>query len=170
MAAKATVEELKQFKLFRKLETDELRYLAQNLEAREYKKDEVIYREKDIPSVLYLVQKGGVEITKMVPTGHRQVISIILSGQFFGELSFFESRRHAAQARATADCKLLLLHRFVYDEIEKAQPLLAHKLLKEIILILGKNLDNMNDTFLEIINFAFYSAGAGKIENPEQED
>ena len=92
----------------------------------------------------------------MVSTGHRQVISIIRSGQFFWELSFLETRRHAAQARATTDCGCLLLHRFFFDEIEKKQPRLSHKHLMEMILILSRILDTMNDTFLQIIDYAFY--------------
>ena len=56
MPGKITTKELRQFKLFRQLETDEVRYLAQNLEARKYRKDQVIYGEDDIQGVLYLVQ------------------------------------------------------------------------------------------------------------------
>jgi CRP-like cAMP-binding protein len=170
MLTKTSLEELTKIPLFQQLRTDELRFLTQHLEEREYKKDEVVYSENEIPGVLYLVQHGAVEITKKTPTGHRQVISMILTGQFFGELSFFEGRRHAARARATADCRLLLLPRFVYDEIEREQPLLVHKLLREMILTISTNLDAMNDMFLQMINYAFYGGKAGKIDIPGQAD
>jgi CRP-like cAMP-binding protein len=164
------IEALKAIPLFSKLSADELRYLAQKLEEREYKKEGVIYKEEDVPGILYLVQDGAVEITKQAPGGHRQVIATIRAGQFFGELSFFEGRRHGALARTTADSRLLFLHRFVYDEMEREQPLLVHKLLREIILTISLNLDAMNDTFLQMINYTFYGGRAGKIENPGKED
>lgn len=171
MLAKTTLEELKQFPLFSQLTVDELRYLVQKLEEREYKKNEVIYKEEDLPGILYLVQKGSVEITKKTPSGHRQVIATIPSGQFFGELSFFVSRRHASRAKATADGRLLFLHRFVYDEMETEQPPLVHRLLREIILKMSSNLDSMNDLFLQTINYTFYGGGkAGKIDQPGEED
>lgn len=171
MLSKTTIEELKQFQLFSKATDDELRYLVQNLEEREYKKNEVIYKEDEIPGIFYLVQKGSVEITKKTPSGHRQVIATIPAGQFFGELSFLVDRRHASRAKATADVRLLLLQRFIYDEMERQQPALAHKLLREIILRISFNLDTMNDMFLQTINYTFYGGGkAGKIEDPEQED
>ena len=148
MLTKTTIEALKQFPLFSDLTIDELRYLHQNLEEREYKKNEVIYKETEIPGIIYLVQRGSVEITKKTPSGHRQVIATISAGQFFGELSFFVSRRHASRAKATADGRLLLLHRFFYDEMEKQQPGLVHKLLREIILKMSANFVSMNEMFL----------------------
>lgn len=171
MLTKTTIEELKQFQLFSQLTIDELRYLVQKLEEREYKKNEVIYKEDEIPGILYLVQRGSVEITKKTPSGHRQIIATVSAGQFFGELSFFVSRRHASRAKVTADGRVLFLHRFVYDEMEKEQPPLVHKLLREIILKMSANLDAMNDLFLQTINYTFYGGGkAGKIESPGQED
>jgi CRP-like cAMP-binding protein len=164
------IDRLQQIPLFRELTADEVRYLARNLEEREYKKDQVIYNEGEIPGILYMVQQGAVEITKKTPTGHRQVIAMILTGQFFGELSFFEDHWHTARAKATTDSRLYLLHRFVYDEMEKEQPLLVHKLLREIILVMSANLDTMNDMFLQMIHYAFYGGRAGKIEMPRQED
>jgi len=117
---------------------------------------------------LYIIQQGAVEITKKTPTGHRQVIAVIQSGRFFGELSFFEKRRHAARAQAVEDSRLVVLSKFIYDEMEKEQPLLAHKLLREIILVMSANLDSMNDMFLQMIHYAFYGGKAGKIELSEE--
>ena len=171
MLTKTSIDELKQFQLFSEATDGELRYLVQNLEEREYKKNEVIYKEDGVPGIFYLVQKGVVEITKKTPSGYRQVIATIPGGQFFGELSFLVSRRHASRAKATADVRLLLLNRFIYDETEKLQPALAHKLLREIILRISLNLDTMNDMFLQTINYTFYGGGrAGKVEDSEEED
>jgi CRP/FNR family cyclic AMP-dependent transcriptional regulator len=166
MLTMTTVEQLQQIPMFRELTADEVRYLARKLEEREYKKDEVIYREGETPGILYMIQHGAVEITKKTPTGHRQVIAILLTGQFFGEISFLENRQHAARAKATVDSRLFQLHRFVYDEMEKEQPLLVHKLLHEIILVMSANLDAMNDMFLQMIHYVFYGGKAGKMEMP----
>jgi hypothetical protein len=54
--------------------------------------------------------------------------------------------------------------------MEKEQPLLVHKLLREIILVVSANLDAMNDMFLQMIHYAFYSGKAGKIKMPGQEN
>ena len=44
MIAKTKIEELKQIPLFGQLSVDELQYLARNLEERECKKEEVLYK------------------------------------------------------------------------------------------------------------------------------
>ena len=54
--------------------------------------------------------------------------------------------------------------------MEKEKPLLVHKLLREIILMVSANLDSMNDMFLQMIHYAFYGGKAGKIEMPEEKE
>jgi CRP-like cAMP-binding protein len=166
MPTKITTQELKRIPLFKELSEDELAYLSQQLEEQEYRHDSLIYQESDLADHLYIVQKGAVEITKPVPTGHRQVIAMILAGRFFGELSFFGKRPHGARARATVDTRLFLLHRFVYDRMEKERPALVHKLQREIVLVVSANLDSMNEMFLQMIHYAFYGGKAGQIEMP----
>jgi CRP/FNR family transcriptional regulator len=170
MLKKTTPEVLKGILFFRDLTKEELKRLAGDLEERDCKKGETIYQEGDIPGLLYVIQKGAVEITKQTPTGHRQVIARKETGHFFGELSFFEKRRHSARAKALEDTRLILLNKFVYDELERDQPLLVHKLLREIILTVTANLDAMNDMFLQMIHYAFYGGKAGKIEMPEEKE
>ncbi len=170
MLKKTTLEELKAITLFREFTGDEIRHLAKDLDERDYKKGETVFQEGDVPGVLYVILKGAVEITRKTPSGHRQVIARKESGHFFGELSFFEKRRHSAQARALEETRLVLLNRFAYDELEKEHPLLVHKMLREIILCLSANLDSMNDMFLQMIHYAFYGGKAGKIKMPEEKE
>jgi len=164
------VEQLQQIPMFRELTAEEVRYLARKLEERDYKKDEVIYREGETPGMLYMIQHGAVEITKKTPTGHRQVIAVILAGQFFGESCFLENRPHAARAKATVDSRLFQLQRSVFDEMEREQPFLVQKLLREIILVMSANLDAMNDMFLQMIQHVFYGGKAVKNEIHGQRD
>lgn len=166
MISGVTLADLKKITLFRDCSDDELRFLSRDLELKECKKGETIFQEGEIPGLLYIVQKGAVEITKKTTGGHRQTIAMIQAGRFFGELSFFGKRRHAAQALALEETRLILLNRFTYDELEKEQPLLVHKLLREIILVMGANLDSMNEMFLQMIHYAFYGGKAGKVDLP----
>jgi len=170
MLKKTTLEELKGIPFFGELTWEELRHLAQDLEERDYKKGETLFKEGDVPGPLYVIQQGAVEITKKTPTGHRQVIARKETGHFFGELSFFEKRRHSATAKALEDTRLVLLNKFTYDDLEKEKPLLVHKLLREIILTVSANLDSMNDMFLQMIHYAFYGGKAGKIEMQEENE
>lgn len=167
MTVKTELDEVHRNALFRTLTEDEVRYLARGMEERDYKKGDAVFEEEEIPGLLYVVQKGAVEITKKAPSGHRQVIAVVQPGRFFGELSFFGNRRHGARALALEPTRLLLLSRFFYDELERDQPLLVHKLLREIILVMSANLDSMNDMFLQMIHYAFYGGKAGRVDLSE---
>ncbi|HEY4485161.1 MAG TPA: cyclic nucleotide-binding domain-containing protein [Nitrospiria bacterium] len=167
MLTRTKIEAMKGIPLMREMTAEELGWLARTMEERDFKKDEVIFGEGEVPGLFYIILDGEIEITKKTSAGHRQVIAILKEGRFFGELSFFEKRRHSAQALAMRETRLLMLHKFNYDELEKEQPLLIHKMLREIILVLSANLDSMNDLFLHMIHYAFYGGKAGAIEMPE---
>ncbi len=166
MRTQTSLKKFEGIPLFQELTEDELRYVAKDLVEREYKSRDVIYKESEMPGLLYIVQEGTVEITKKAPTGHRQVIATNQPGQFFGELSFFGKRRHSARAQAKSDLRLVLLHRFAYDELEKEHPPVVHKLLRAIILVMSTNLDNMNDMFLQLIHYTFYGGKTAMVEMP----
>lgn len=170
MLNRTSHDDLRRTAIFREMTEDELRYLSRLMDERDYKKGELIYQEDEVPHLMYIVLEGAVEITKKTPSGHRQVLAMIEAGQFFGELSFFENRRHAARARASEATCLVLLNKSAYNEAEKDRPLLVHKLLREIIMVISNKLDSMNDLFLQMIHYAFYGGKAGKVEMPGQED
>lgn len=170
MLKHATEQDLKQISLFHELSQEELRHLARNLDERAYKKGDNIYGEGDAPGNLYIVVQGSVQIAKKTPAGHRQVLAVIGPNHFFGELSFFEKRRHEARARAQEATRIITLNRFSYDEMEKAHPLLVHKMLREIILAVSQRLDSMNDTFLQMVHYIFYGGKAGRVAMSDEED
>lgn len=168
MLTKATIEDLRFIQLFRGLNEEELRYLARDLDVHDYKKDEIIYQEGDISDSLYIVQRGRVEITKKVPTGHRQVIAVKEADSFFGEISFFENRQHGSRAKALTETRIILLNKMTYYATERENPVLIHKLLREIIRVVSAHLENTNDMFLQMIHYAFYGGKSEEVEIPKE--
>ncbi len=72
----------------------------------ELKKNDVLCREGDIESDLYIVQEG--ELLVMVRK-NSQVIAVATLGQgeYIGELSFFDNRPRGADIVALGPCKLI---------------------------------------------------------------
>ncbi|MBI3994851.1 MAG: cyclic nucleotide-binding domain-containing protein [Nitrospirae bacterium] len=164
MLTRTTVEDLKRIPLFRETTGDELWALSSALTERDYRKGEFVYQEEEVSGVLYIIEKGSVEITREMPTGHRQVVARLRAGQFFGELSFFEKRRHAARAQLLENGRMILLNKYAYDEMEKERPPLVYKLLREIFLGVSANLESRNDLLLRMIHHAFYGGRAETID------
>ncbi len=81
----------------------------------EYKKGEYLFEEGESSKDLYIVQKGIVKIFKRVD-GKVLPLALVHSGQFIGELAFFDGKARSATAQAATDTICIKLDA---DKIEK---------------------------------------------------
>ncbi|MDD0853163.1 cyclic nucleotide-binding domain-containing protein [Halobacteriovorax sp. GB3] len=73
-----------------------------------YKKDELICSQGDEDFDLYWVEQG--ELLVFVTEGTKvHPVAIIPSGQFLGELSYFDHQKRSAYVMAKTDCTLIQL-------------------------------------------------------------
>lgn len=85
----------------------------------EYKKGDILFREGEQSKDLYIIQNGIVKIYKEVD-GERYPIAVVHSGQFIGELSFFDGKPRSATAEAATDIKVIRLdQKRLESEIKK---------------------------------------------------
>ena len=96
---------------------------------RTYHDGDVIIRQGDIGDCMYVIQEGRVEI---VLEGQRQdsTLTILETGDFFGEMALFDKDVRSATVRAVGSAKVLtvdkksLMRRFLED------PSLAFRLVE----------------------------------------
>ena len=74
----------------------------------EFKKGELLFKEGDNSKDLYIIQNGIVKIFKE-SEGKQLPIALVHSGQFIGELSFFDGKPRSASAEAATDLKVIKL-------------------------------------------------------------
>ena len=74
----------------------------------EFKKGELLFKEGDNSKDLYIIQNGIVKIFKEAD-GKKLPIALVHSGQFIGELSFFDGKPRSASAEAATDLKVIKL-------------------------------------------------------------
>jgi CRP-like cAMP-binding protein len=73
----------------------------------EVKKNTVLFEEGDKPELFYVIGKGKVRISKLVPGIGEEALAILDSGSYFGELELIDSDLpRAARALAHEDCLL----------------------------------------------------------------
>lgn len=116
-----------------------------------FKKGEYLFREGDDTRGLYLVLSGKVEISKVTTDGWRQTLTVVAPGQFFGELSLLERRRHVASAVAIEDTELFLLPKGEFEKIMAEDIELACSIIKKLAIVMTKNLRRMNEKFLSAL-------------------
>lgn len=149
-----SIEDLKRQVLFEELDNKSLEKIAQRLQILNFKKGETLFSEGDEARGIYLINSGKIEITKATPDGWRQTIAHFGPGNFFGELSIIENRRHEAKAVATENVSVYLLSMEDFQRIEREDLLLASEILKKLVLILSRNIRLMNERFLKaLVNY-----------------
>lgn len=146
-----SIKELKKQVLFEDISDREMEKLAKVIKRLSLKKDELLFKEGDDTKGIYMIRSGKVEITKVTSDGWKQTLAVLSTGNFFGELSIIEKRKHEANAVAIENTELLKLPKEEFEKLEKEDVVLASQILKKLVLIMCKNLRRMNEKFLKVL-------------------
>jgi CRP/FNR family transcriptional regulator len=90
---------------------EEIQKLTPLLEVKRFRKDEIIFKEKQPTRHLRMIKKGKVEISKTTPDGWKQTLAVLGNNTFLGELAILEKREHQATAKAIEDTESFLSKR-----------------------------------------------------------
>jgi CRP/FNR family transcriptional regulator len=94
-----------------------------------YHDGDVIIRQGDVDDCMYVIQEGKVEII-LESEGQEQLLNVLDTGDFFGEMALFDKDVRSATVRAKGNTKVLtvdkksLMRRFLED------PSLAFRLVE----------------------------------------
>jgi CRP-like cAMP-binding protein len=144
-------EILKEQILLEDLDDSELEKVAAVVKEVPFKKGEYVFREKEETKGIFLIHSGKVEISKITPDGWKQTLAVLAKSSFFGELSIIEHRHHEANAVALEDTLILLIRKEDFERMENEDLLLATRIMKRLILVLSRNLRQMNEKFLNAL-------------------
>jgi CRP-like cAMP-binding protein len=144
-------KELKKQILLENLNDNEIEKVSRYIERVKFKKDESVFKEKDVTLGLYMINKGKVEISKVTPDGWSQTLAVLTPNHFFGELSILERRQHEALAVARENTEIFLINKECFENMEIESPAIAFKIIKKIALVMCKNIRRMNDKFLNAL-------------------
>ncbi len=93
------------------LTEEEKKELCDNITVQRYKKNEVIYREGDVPTDLLCLISGKVKVYKDGISGRTQIIRVIKPVEYFGYRAYFANQNFITAAGAfesTVICKIPL--------------------------------------------------------------
>jgi CRP/FNR family cyclic AMP-dependent transcriptional regulator len=149
-----TVQELTSQALFEGLDNAELEKLLPMVSMVRLLKDEHVFREKGICKGIFMIRNGRIEISKTTTDGWKQPLVILNPGNFIGEIATLEKTDHATDARAIENAELILFPKGTFEELEKKEPHIMLKIIKNIAIVSALNVRRMNEKFLKaLVNY-----------------
>lgn len=119
--------------IFRGLSNEEILKVAKRTNHIQYKKGQMLLHEGEKPDRLFIVNKGQVKVSKITIDGKEQILYILTSGEFFGELYLFNSDEvNNFNVSAIEDTEICLLTKNDIDCIMMENPEISLKLLKAV--------------------------------------
>jgi CRP-like cAMP-binding protein len=124
---------LRQIPLFQSLSNDELREIANQLEARQYRRNEVIFWQGGVGEGVYFIKSGIVGTTHLSLDKHATpTLTYLKQGDLLGEYGLLFEQNVAASATATAlsEVEVLLMKREDVLDLLKRHPSAAIELIQ----------------------------------------
>ena len=150
------IELLANSEIFKDLDDEELSKVAKICERQSLKWDEYVFREGDEGDGLYLIVKGAVRISRLVPGTGEEAITVLKKGACFGEMAMLDPSTRSTDAIVDSRCDLLTIARDDFDALLEADRELAYKVLRAIIRLLSERLRRTNDNLKSIFVIAMF--------------
>ena len=119
------------------LNGDEKRRIIDNFQIHNFKKNQVIYAEKEEPEFIWCLIKGKVKKYKDGIGGRQQIIRLIRPLQYFGYRAYFANEPYVSSAAALEASTLGTLPMSLVDEIMENNNKLARFFIHELSRNLG---------------------------------
>lgn len=123
----------KKVPIFWSLSEEEILKIAKMTKHVQYKKGQVLLHEGEKSDTLFIVNSGKVKVSKYTVDGKEQILYILTSGEFFGELHLFnQDEENNFSVSAIEDTMICQLTKHEMDVIMEENSEIAVKLLKAV--------------------------------------
>jgi len=104
-------ELLRSVPIFSELTEADFSSLAKVANRRRYPKDSVVFFENEQGDFFFMILEGRIKVTILGDDGREVILTLLGSGDFFGEMALLDNEPRSATAIAVEDTELLSLHR-----------------------------------------------------------
>ena len=111
---------------------------------RAYRKGDMIFAEGEPGDELFIIQSGSLKIIRII-NNNEVLLTMLKSGDIFGEMAALEGKPRAASAVAVEDCVVMAVNKANFELMIRDQPQLAVRvttLLAERIWFVSRQVEN----------------------------
>ncbi|MEN8256605.1 MAG: cyclic nucleotide-binding domain-containing protein [Thermodesulfobacteriota bacterium] len=139
-------------KSFPYLSKEECKGLCNYLEYRKCTKDEVFIHQGDPGDFMGFLLTGKMAIKKETSfPGKFVLVALLEGGSLVGEISVVEANLRTATVVAMEESEVLILTHAKSEQLLTENPLLAIKLLKKIVRVLGARLQQSSSRLVRLL-------------------
>ncbi len=145
---------LKKIYLFQYLDDNELEHILNIASAKIYKEEAVIFNEGEKGDAFYVVLKGSVRISTVVPGVGEEALAVLKKGNYFGEMALIDNAPRSAAAVANEDTVFLKITDANFRNLLVNDRKLAYKLLWGLVKTFSKRLRETDNKLKNILAIA----------------
>ena len=127
-----TAQLLQKVSIFAGLPVDVLADLAARMRPRSAEAGAVIVSQEEIGDALYVIASGRFKVVLYGETGREIILSVLVSGDFFGEMSLLDKQPRSANVVAIEDGEVVALDRDAFQNHLAGHPSTALAILAEM--------------------------------------
>jgi len=150
------IEMIKNISIFSPIACDEeiIKKLANCLIEKEFKKGDVIIKEGEIGTSLYIIYSGSVRITKQTTYKDSYTVVILKDHEniFFGEICLLEDSVRTANVICEEDSIFYILQRDDFNRLCSENFRFGYYVLKSLSKILADRLKKSNEDIMILFN------------------
>lgn len=144
------IEMLREIPLFSGLDEAHLKVISDECTVNSYAAGTVLFREKEVGTLLYLVISGLVKIYSSNAGGEDKILSIMGKGDCFGELALLDGKPRSASAQVIEDAKVLTLSAKSFHSLLRFNIDMALHIIKDLSTRLRETNQHVHDlTYLD---------------------
>jgi CRP-like cAMP-binding protein len=126
---------------------------------------ELIFREGDLGTEMFILQEGQVEILQRL-RGLDEPLAMLEKGDFFGEMSLLEDLPRTASARCVTDCKVITINGATFDQMLRSKPEIAVRIMRK----LSRRLRQTDAMLREALGSASEESSAPEMPAPQENE
>ena len=136
---------LRNVPLFSELSPDGVNKILNKLKFTKLTPDQLLFREGDIGTSMYIILSGKIRIYNTSPKGEEKAITIFKKGDSFGELALIDGEPRSASAKALSYCELIVLDTFSFHELLQDNYFMVRAILAEFSKRIRKTNSHVHD-------------------------
>jgi len=144
-AQKSLSDILKSIPIFGGLNGRELKKVEQIAHLRNYRAQEVVFRQNEPGVGMYVIRSGKVDIVHNLGESSTRHLAHLGAGDFFGEMALWDETPRSASAVAAEPSELIGLFRPDLLDLIERNPRQGIKILLPLLQLLGERLRRTNE-------------------------